>query len=107
MLNFISSELNRAFGPLFNPALPEADRALHLAEVRRKIDWLESVLSDGRPWLTGDIYTVADAYGFAVLGFTRMHAIPIEDWPHVAVFMGRMISRPAVAAALQAEGLAA
>jgi glutathione S-transferase len=107
MLNFISSELNPAFGPLFNPTLAPEVRAGLVANVERKIDWLESVLADGRAWLTGANYTVADAYGFAVLGFTRMHKIPLDGWPRVAAFMGRMMERPAVRASMQAEGLAA
>jgi glutathione S-transferase len=107
MLNFISSELNPAFGPLFNPALSQEARAGLVANVERKIDWLESVLADGRTWLTGESYSVADAYGFAVLGFTRVHRISLERWPNVEAFMGRMMERPAVLATLQAEGLAA
>lgn len=107
MLNFISSELNPAFGPLFNPALPETDRARQIALIGAKLGWLETVLADGRSWLTGDSYSVADAYGFAVLGFTRLHRISLENWPHVAAFMTRMAARPAVRAAMQAEGIAA
>ncbi len=107
MLNFTSSELNPAFGPLFQPDLTEDQRAGHFAAVGRKLDWLERVLSDGRTWLTGEAFTVADAYAFAVTGFAYLHRMPLDPWPRLQAFMARMAARPSVRAAMQAEGLAA
>ena len=105
LLNFTSSELNHAFGPLFQPGLPDDQRATHVANVGRKLDWLERVLADGRPYLTGGTFTVADAYAFAVTGFARLHSMALDPWPKLAAFMARVGARPSVIAAMRAEGL--
>lgn len=107
VLNFVASELHKAFGPLFMPGLSDDARAAQIETIGRKFDWLEGRLADGRSYLTGETYTVADAYAFVVINWANVMQIPFGKWPRLAAFVGRVASRPVVQATLQAEGLAA
>ena len=104
-LNFISAELHKAFGQLFNPALAADAREAALANVGRKLDVVEAALADGRPFLTGPAFTVADAYLFVVLSWTSHVGVDLGRWPRLAAFSRQVATRAAVQAALSAEGL--
>jgi glutathione S-transferase len=104
-LNFISAELHKAFGPLFNPALAADAREAALANVGRKLDIAEKSLTDGRSYLTGESFTVADVYLFVVLSWTGHLGIDLARWPRLAAFSARVATRASVQAAMQAEGL--
>ncbi|MGF1630261.1 MAG: glutathione transferase GstA [Kiloniellaceae bacterium] len=106
-LNYVSSELHKAFSPLFNPKSSEADKAAARTNVTEKLDLVEKLLSDGRSYLVGDGFTVADAYLFVVVNWTLPTGIGLDNWPHVAAFHQRIVGRASVQAALKAEGLAA
>ena len=106
-LNYVSSELHKAFSPLFNPKSSEADKAAAKTKVAEKLDLVEKLLSDGRRYLVGDGFTVADAYLFVVVNWTFPAGIGLDNWPHIAAFHQRIASRASVQAALKAEGLAA
>lgn len=106
-LNYVSSELHKAFSPLFNPKSSEADKAAAKTKVTAKLDLVETLLSDGRSYLVGDGFTVADAYLFVVVNWALPTGIGLDNWPHVAAFHQRVAGRPSVQAALKAEGLAA
>lgn len=107
MLNYIGTELHTAFKPLFNPASDDAAKDKARANVGSKLDWLESKLADGRAYLTGQHFTVADAYGFVVANWSNFTGIDLARWPKVKEFVGRVASRPAAQAAMKAEGLIA
>lgn len=104
-LNFLSSELHKGFTPLFRPDLDEAARAYAVANVERRLDRVEQILSDGRAYLFGDEFTVADAYLFVISNWTRPTRIALDRWPNLVKFRARVAARPAVQDALQAEGL--
>ena len=106
-LNFIASELHKAFSPLFNPALTEAEKAAAKERVGQKLDLVETFLSDGRSHLLGDSFSVADAYLFTVVNWAGHTGIDLERWPHIAAFQQRIAAREAVQEAMKAEGLAA
>ncbi len=106
-LNYISSELHKAFGPLFNPASSDDEKTAAKANVTRKLDYVEKLLSDGRPYLMGDAFSVADIYLFVVANWTGPTGIGLDSWPNIAAFQQRIAGREAVQAALKAEGLAA
>lgn len=106
-LNFLSSELHKAFTPLFQSATSDAGKETARANVAKKLDYLDGIFSDGRSYLLGDGFSVADAYLFAVIGWTAPTGIDLAQWPHLAGFAKRMNERPAVKAAMAAEGLAA
>ena len=103
-LNFISSELHKAFGPLFNPATDADGRAAATANVEFKLDFLESQLADGRSWLAGSSFSPADTYGFAVTRWAPMMEIALADWPRITAWMEKVDARESVRAALSAEG---
>lgn len=105
MLNFTGTELHVAFGPLFNPSADEGSKAAARNAVAAKFDWLEQRLSDGRRFLIGDGFTIADAYAFVVTNWANFTGIDLSRWPHLSAFMGRVATRPAVQKTLRAEGL--
>lgn len=104
-LNFIAAELQKAFGPLFNPAISPGERDVAVTNLSRKLDVFERTFSDGRPYLTGPAFSVADAYLFVVLSWSSMLGIDLGRWPGLAAFLPRVAARPAVLAAMDAEGL--
>jgi glutathione S-transferase len=106
-LNFIASELHKAFTPLFDPSAPEAAKQAAPAAVARRLDHIERLLADGRAYLMGERFSVADAYLFTVASWTGPTGIGLDRWPRLAAFVARVAARPAVQAAMRAEGLVA
>ena len=105
MLNFVASELHKAFSPLFVPGKTEAEQQSARDTVARHFDWLESRLADGRAFLTGAAFTVADAYPFAIANWANGKDVPLGNWPRLKAFVDRVAARPAVQDAMRAEGL--
>jgi glutathione S-transferase len=103
-LNFITSELHKGFSPLFNPATPEDYKAIARARLVERLRWVDGQL-EGKTWLMGDTYTVADAYLFVVAGWSKYAGVDISGDSHLQAYLARVAARPAVQAALQAEGL--
>jgi glutathione S-transferase len=104
-LNYIATELHKGFGPLWNPAAPEDSKEATRQALAAKFDYLEQQLGEG-PYLTGEGFTIADAYLFVILNWTRIHQIDLARWPGLTAFSARVAGRPTVQAALRAEGLA-
>ncbi len=107
VLNFTGTELHIAFGPLFSATATEAQKEAARQAVAGKLDWLEGRFADGRAHLTGDSFTIADAYAFVVTNWANFSGIALSRWPHMTAFMARVRARPAVQRVLKAEGLAA
>lgn len=104
--NYITSELHKSFTPLFHDDV-DATAKLALASVlRKKLAWLDEQLA-GKPYLTGEAFTAADAYLFVVLGWARFVKLDIADLSHLQAFIARVAARPAVREAMRAEGLLA
>lgn len=103
-LNFITSELHKGFSPLFNPAVPAELKSLFAARIVERLTWVDSQLAD-REYLMGETFTVADAYLFVVCNWTVPTGIDISALTHLAALRARVAARPAVQAALKAEGL--
>jgi glutathione S-transferase len=89
---------------LFNPAANAAWRAAAQTNVERRFDFVEKSLT-GRDYLTGANFCVADAYMFTVVNWTYFLKIDLAPWPLLSAFHQRVAARPAVQAALRAEGL--
>ncbi|MBU2849030.1 MULTISPECIES: glutathione transferase GstA [Acidithiobacillus] len=103
-LNFISTELHKGFSPLFNPQAPAEWKTLVTAQLGRRLKTVSQQL-EGRDWLLGKDFTVADAYLFTVLGWCPHVGIELEQWPVLKAYHSRVSMRPAVQASLKEEGL--
>ena len=103
-LNFISTELHKGIGGLFNPAMPEEAKALMRARGLMRLQWVNEQL-EGRQYLMGDTFTVADAYLFTVANWTAHVGIDRSALTTLTAYMARVAARPAVQAAMKAEGL--
>ncbi len=103
-LNFISTELHKGFGALFNPQAPEAWKDIVKTRLAQRFDYVSTRL-DGKTWLMGEDFSVADAYLFTVLRWGKYVGIDLDPWPMLTTYLGRVAARPAVAAALKTEGL--
>jgi glutathione S-transferase len=103
-LNFISTELHKTFSPLFKPTTPEETKAAARETLTNRIGIVAAQLQHSS-YLTGEQFSVADAYLFTVLNWTRHVKFDLSPWPAVQAYVQRVASRPAVQAAMVAEGL--
>lgn len=102
MLNFITSEIHAGLSPLFNSELPVAVQQIFKDKLSKRLAYLETCLQQHQHLLGAD-FSIADAYLFTVLQWTRFFAIDLHQWPAIAAFMTRIDSRPSVQAARQRE----
>jgi glutathione S-transferase len=105
-LVFIGTELHKSFSPLFNPASTDEMKTASKERITTRLGFVETALGDGRSYLTGETFTVADAYLFTVANWTNFTAIDLGPWPKLKAFQARVAARPHTQAALKAEGLA-
>ena len=103
-LNFVTSELHKSFSPLFNPAQPEEAKALFRAKLSERFAWVDQQL-EGKRYLLGEQFSVADGYLFTVAGWGQHVGVDISGLKNLSAFMARVAARPAVQEALKAEGL--
>ena len=103
-LNFISTELHKQYSPLFNPAIADEVKKLSRANITKRLEWLAQQL-EGRSFLTGEQFTVADGYLFVILNWSRITDVDLSPWPVLGKFVERVAARPKVQEALKAEGL--
>jgi len=104
-LNFVTSELHKTYGPIFRPTTPEEFKKISKENLGKRFDWIDRQLA-GKQYLTGDKFTVADAYLFTVLRWSPRIEVDLSKWPNIKAYMDRVAARPKVQEALKAEGLA-
>lgn len=104
ILAYINSELHKSYSPLFNPATPAETRAERASYLKKRYALIEQTLAS-RPFLLGQTFSVADAYLFTVTNWSRMVKLDLSAFPNLIDFQKRIAERPAVQAALKAEGL--
>lgn len=103
-LGYINSELHKTYSPLFRAETPAETRADRLAYLVRRYGIIEKQLA-AHPFLMGESFTVADAYLFTVTNWAGKVQFDLSPFPGVRAFQERVAARPAVKAAMQAEGL--
>lgn len=105
-LNFIATELHKGFGPLFRPDTPEDYKPTVRGLLEKKLQYVNTAL-EGNEWISGQRFTIADAYLYNVLRWARAVKLEMAGLHNIDAFMARVAARPSVVAALAAEGLPA
>jgi glutathione S-transferase len=103
-LNFITSEVHKGYSPLWNPNADPKVKEYALGNLEKKLDWINGQLA-GKQYLTGDTFTVADAYLFTVINWSFFLGMNLDKWSALKEFHARVAARPKVQEALAAEGL--
>ncbi len=101
-LNFIGSELHAGMSPLFDSEIPEPVKDLLRSKLARRLGYLEQELA-ANGQVTGDSFSIADAYLFTVLGWSEQLKVDLGAYPAIRRFRQAVATRPAVIEALRAE----
>ncbi len=103
-LTFIGTEIHKTFSPLFVPGTPEDYKPQVKQRLLARLQWVDSELA-GKPYLMGEQFSVADAYLFTVTNWGQYIGLDISQLKNLVAYRERIAARPAVQAAMKAEGL--
>jgi glutathione S-transferase len=103
-LAFIATEVHKGFGPLWNPKTPAEVRERTVAALGNRFSLLAKTLEQ-QPYLMGSEFSIADAYLFVLLNWTKLHKVDLAPWPALQQYQARIAARPKVQSTLRAEGL--
>jgi glutathione S-transferase len=103
-LNFIATELHKGFGPLWKPNTPAEYRTIVIDALGKRFDFIAPVLA-AQPYLTGERFTIADAYLFTILNWSKILKVDLAKWPSLGQYLDRVATRPRVQQALREEHL--
>lgn len=104
-LTFIGTEVHKTYSPLFNPASDDATKKQAKDKIANRLGLVEKNLADGRAYLTGEAFTIADAYLFTVVNWSGNVGVDLTPFPKLQAFQARVLARPHTQAAMKAEGL--
>ncbi|MEO6187136.1 MAG: glutathione transferase GstA [Steroidobacteraceae bacterium] len=103
-LAYVNSEVHKSHGPLFKPGSTDEVKAAARELIAAGHQFIENSLGD-QPFLTGDNFTVADAYLYVTLSWRSRVGVNIEQFPKLSAFYERVRARPSVQKARKDEGL--
>ncbi|ACT58734.1 glutathione binding-like protein [Hirschia baltica] len=105
-LNFTGSELHKAFSPFFRiPDMSDEVRSEHIKNLYKKVQHIENQLSDGRTFLLGEDFTIADAYTIVVLNWANFINVDLSQYAKIGAYLKNGFARPAVIKSLKEEGI--
>jgi len=103
-LTFIGTEIHKTYTPLFTPGAPDETKAASLKQIKSRVAWVDGELA-GKQYLMGDTFTVADAYFFTTTTWAQYVGLDLAPYANVSKYCAGVAARPAVIAAMKAEGL--
>jgi len=104
-LHFIATELHKGFGPVNNPKVNVEAKQFFRERLNSRFEFLTRSL-EGKQYLLGDRFSVADGYAYYTLrNLRKLDAAAVEGSKILKDYFDRVGARPAVREALQAEGL--
>ena len=103
-LNYIGTELHKGFSPLFNPTTPADYKAIVIARLQDRLKFTDGLLAN-TTYVMGDTFSVADGYLFTVTNWAPLVGVDLSTYANLLAYRARVAARPAVVAAMKAEGL--
>ena len=103
-MHFTATEVHKGFSPLFNPAMPEEAKKLAVEKLLDRLKFVDGELA-GKQYLLGNDFSAADPYLFTVTSWAKPMNIDLSPFPNLVAWRDRVAARPAVQAAMKAEGL--
>lgn len=104
-LSYISSDLHKGFGPLFNREMPqEIKDKFFIPAIKSKFNFINEQL-DKTKYLSGDHFTLPDAYLFVILRWAQHFKFDMAEWPALSAYFVELKNRASIQKSLQEEGL--
>jgi len=100
---FLGSELHKQFAPLFQGGSKEAQKDAG-QKILKRLEYIAGQL-EGKLYLMGATFTVADAYLFVILNWAHKVKLDFSQWPALVEYHARVAARPKVREAMEHEGL--
>lgn len=105
-LNFIGTELHKMYSPwLFHAEYGEQAHTVARKKIAERLAFVDTHLAAGGPFLLGERFSVADAYLFTIVSWSKLVRVDLSEFAHVRAYLDRVAQRPAVREAMKAEGL--
>ena len=104
MVNFITTELHKRFGFLFDGEATGEFKEFVKGGLEKKLDWIDERLGAG-PFLFGGDLTLPDTYLFVMTRWADRMLGGLGRWPNLRAFFERMQQRESVRHVLRFEGL--
>ena len=101
-LAFIATEIHKGFSPLWYPDTPAQVREQTIAKLGKRFDVVVAALGN-REYLYGNAFTIADAYLFTILSWSKLLKVDLARWPALTAYVERIGTRPSVQQAKRAE----
>lgn len=102
-LNYITTELHKGFGALFNPTVPaEIKEQIFIPLIKAKLGYVDNHLQNS-PYLIGDHFTLPDAYLFVMLRWSNYFNIDIKAQSHLWRYLTELNQRKSIQASLIQE----
>lgn len=104
-LNYITTELHKSFGPLFNPSVPqEMKEQFFIPLLQSKFNYV-NIRLENHSFLLEDHFTLPDAYLFVMLLWATHFKFDLNQWGNIARFFQALNQRPSIQKSLAQEGL--
>lgn len=104
-VNYVTTELHKGFGPLFNPKVPqELKDQVFVPGMIAKLTYVDKCLQEN-PYLLGKHFTLPDAYLFVILRWVKGMKLEVASLEHLAQYEAQLRTRKSIVDALHQEGL--
>ena len=84
--------------------MPDEAKQRFKAKIADRLKFVDGQLA-GKQYLLGDDFSVADGYLFTVTNWAKPMQIDLSPYANLLAYRERVAARPAVQAAMKAEGL--
>jgi glutathione S-transferase len=105
-LAFVNGEIHKQLTVLFRPDSTEDVKSIARTNALHRYGYVDKMLGD-KPFLTGDNFTVADAYLYVTLSWLGRIGVDISGLPKLTAYYERARARASVQQARKGEGLPA
>lgn len=96
-LSFISSDVHKSCGPLFNASLPEEIKNTFFKPLlEKKLDFINTQIAD-KTYLVGEAFTLPDAYLYIVMSWLPYLGLELSQWEHCFRYYQNLSERPSIA----------
>ncbi len=104
-MNYISTELHKTVGFLYNPALPENFKeSILIPMIMLRVAFINAHVAKST-YLMGDVFTLPDAYLYVILRWAHFFKLDLTPYTQLNHYFDRINTRVSVVAACKQEHL--